>query len=117
MAGFSHIPCIDLVKTDGMKHIDPSQENNVSAVHILAGASMHLLLFRRASAEFALSFTIAIIRNYYYYYEIIIAVSTLERNHLTLEEKQEKWTKRKTYVLIQHIQDIYIQRLKNKIKP
>lgn len=40
-----------------------------SAVHILATASM-LLLFKRASAEFALSFAIAIIRDYYYYYEI-----------------------------------------------
>ena len=69
MPEFSYIPYIDLVKIDGMKHIDSSQENSVSAVRSLAGASMHLQLFRRASAELALSFTIAIIRNYYYYYE------------------------------------------------
>lgn len=45
---------------------------------------------------------------------MITATPTLGRK---LEEKHGKYTERKAYVPIQHIQDIYIQRLKDKIKP
>lgn len=66
MARFPYIPSNDLVKIDGIKHIDPSQANRVvSEVCTLAEASMHLLLFSGANAELALSFTMAIISDYY----------------------------------------------------
>lgn len=54
------------MKIDGIKHIDPSQANRVvSEVCTLAEASMHLVLFSGANAELALSFTMAIISDYY----------------------------------------------------
>ena len=66
MARFSCSPSTDLVKIDGIKHIDPSQANRVvSEVCTLAEASMHLLLFSGANAALALSFSMAIISEYY----------------------------------------------------